>query len=102
MPHLTAAARRAAVCALREAADFLILANATAFDKSRYDDDADAEIIAACELLGLTCKRVETDPGVVHEDAILEGHKWDKPSERDVLQGARLSAVDVHFVEAAQ
>ena len=101
MPHLSAATRRVAIVALREAADFLILANATAFDKSRYDDSADAEIIAACELLGLTCKRAETDPGVCHEDTILEGHKWDKPSERDVLQGARASATDAQFCEVA-
>lgn len=66
-----------------------------------YDDSADAEIIAACELLGLTCKRAETDPGVCHEDTILEGHKWDKPSERDVLQGARASATDAQFCEVA-
>ena len=101
MPHLTAAARRAAIVALREAADFLLLANASSFDKTRYEDSADAEIIAACNLLGLTCKRVDSDPGVCHEDQVLEGHKWDKPSERDVLQGARASATDATFSEVA-
>lgn len=67
---LTAAARRAAVVALREAADHLILANATPFEKSGHDANADNAIFAACEILGLECRHPETDPQAEHEAQI--------------------------------
>jgi hypothetical protein len=82
MPHLTAATRRAAIVALREAADHLILANATAFDKTAQDANADRAIFEACALLGLECRHPETDAQAMHEAAI-----------------ARRVAEDIHVVE---
>jgi hypothetical protein len=102
MPHLTAATRRAAIVALREAADFSASSPMPPHSTSRATTTLRtprSSPPASCWASPASASRLTR--ASCHEDAILEGHKWDRPSERDVLQGARASATDAQFCEVA-